>query len=68
MAVQEPVFTANTVRRCKMCAVLVMPVAFRSRMSKNVMTIAIRTSTPAATERHKVSRIYAFDAEVVICL
>jgi len=46
-----PVLTATTVRRCNMCAVLAKTVDVRSRMSKNTKNMAIRISTPAATER-----------------
>ena len=86
VAVQIPAFTANRVRRCKMCAVLVdqysdvfswrygiwalgayteYPVAIRSRTSKNVKKMAIRMSTPAATERVEVAISCPPDAEVV---
>ena len=86
VAVQVPVFTANTVRRCKMCAVLasnthdqihpksatasrfVVPylanaVPVRSRTSKNVMQMAIRTSSPAVIERDTLARACSPDIQ-----
>ena len=42
---------------------LAKPVAVRSRTSKNVKTIAIRISIPAATERHRVARVCPQDIE-----
>ena len=47
-----------------MRAYLARPVGVRSRTSKNVKKMAIRISTPAATERHSVIRIYPQDGEV----
>ena len=38
-------------------AYLLKPVAVRSRKSKNVMKMAIKTSSPAATESCRVSRV-----------
>jgi len=79
VAVQIPEFTTNTMRRCKVCAVLAdqhsdafsgkcdarafrayleNPVAVRSRTSKNVKMMAIRTSTATATQR---------DEEIISC-
>lgn len=89
VAGQIPVFTANTMKRCKIFAVLGIKVndqiqsaesamqciamhtylpngvAARLRRSKNVRKMAIRTSIPAATERHTAARFCPPDAEVL---
>ena len=57
-------FVPESARRHKVVgAYLVKPVAVRSRRSKTVKTMAIKISTPAATERHRVIRIYPQDTE-----
>ena len=57
-------FIPNAIRHKFVRAYLAKPVQVRSRTSKNVKKMAIRISTPAATERHSVIRICPQNTEV----